>query len=272
MPAARASVADLDPLAGEGTATIHIPTSGQAYDAALEGLTRLDETIIEAGKVPPLYETGARYKTEPRETWRHALDVATEKWGDCEDLAAYRAAELRVNGEDPGAAVCTYRTGPKRYHAVVRRGDGTIEDPSAALGMPIPANRRHLYVMDNTDGPSIMVGEDSGGGTGEVTFDFYKHARGWSGVVRFPLASGQALIARTSASPTKQGAATKAVNLANEAAKAITSNPQLLNALGPYGQAAAAVLTNPIAKEALKAAATAPLAIAKKIPGLSKLF
>jgi hypothetical protein len=243
-------------------ALLHIPTSAAAYDAALEGLTSLDEQIIEGGGVdgapfPPLYESGAVYKTEPREVWRHAQDVVNEGWGDCEDLAAYRAAELRVSGEDPDARVKTYQTGPRRYHAIVERSGGVLEDPSAALGMKIPANRRHLYVMDNTDGPEIMLGEDAGG-TGEVSFDVYKHARGWSGVIRFPLTGlpgNQALVARTSAAPTQQAAAAKSVNLASQAAKAILSNPQLLQAAGPAGAAAAAVLTNPAAKAALKSVA-----------------
>jgi len=248
-------------------ALIHVPTSAQAYDAALEGLTRLDETIISSGRVPPLYDSGVRYKTEPRETWRHAEDVAAEKWGDCEDLAAYRAAELRVNGSDPDARVMTYKTGPRRYHAVVERGNGEIEDPSAALGMPIPRNRRHLYVMSETDGPEVMVGEDAGG-TGEVTIDVYKHARGWTGVIRFPLAAGQALIARTSTAPTKDAAAAKATNLLSTTAQTLTSNPLLMSALGPSGQAASMVLSNPTAQKALKAGG----AVLNAIPGLKKLF
>lgn len=237
-------------------ALIHIPTSAEAYDAAIEGLTRIDEAIIEGGSVdgapfPRLYESGARYRTEPREVWRHAQDVVSEGWGDCEDLAAYRAAELRVSGEDEGARVKTYKTGPRRYHAIVERGDGTLEDPSAALGMKIPANRRHLYVMDNTDGPEIMLGEDTGG-TGTVTFDFYKHGRGWSGVVKFPLSTGQAIIARTSAAPTQAAAAQKAVNLASQTAAALT--PAITALMPPQVKAAAAILQNPATAAALKAA------------------
>ena len=52
------------------SAVLHIPSSQEAYRAALEGLASLDEVIIEAGVVPPLYESGARYKKEPLDTWR----------------------------------------------------------------------------------------------------------------------------------------------------------------------------------------------------------
>lgn len=117
------------------TASLRIPSRPAAFDAALEGLTRVNEVLLGARDFPPLYTSGVRYKTEPREVWRHVGDVLAEKWGDCEDLAAWRAAELRVSGEDTGASVTTYQSGPRRYHAVVRRGDGTLEDPSKMLGM-----------------------------------------------------------------------------------------------------------------------------------------
>jgi hypothetical protein len=54
---------------------------------------------------------------------------------DCEDLASLVAAEYRVSGEDPGATVYVYRTGPKMSHVVVRRSSGALEDPSIAAGM-----------------------------------------------------------------------------------------------------------------------------------------
>jgi hypothetical protein len=77
--------------------------------------------------------------------WRYPHDVITSGWGDCQDLSAYRAAELRVSGEDPMARVRVYPTGMgpdgsiTKFHAVVERGNGAVEDPSVILGMsPIP--------------------------------------------------------------------------------------------------------------------------------------
>lgn len=54
---------------------------------------------------------------------------------DCEDLASLAAAEYRYTGIDPGAEVYVYKTGPHLSHVVVRRGDGSLEDPSLAAGM-----------------------------------------------------------------------------------------------------------------------------------------
>lgn len=139
-------------------ATIYLPLRPASYDAALEGLTSLNEEILGQGQLPPLYASGARYQTEPNEMWRHAAMVAGQGWGDCEDLAAYRAGECRVTGEDPDAYVHTYVSGPRRLHAIVMHGDGTIEDPSLALGMQ-PAH------------PDARVVDDPLAGVDDVTWD-----------------------------------------------------------------------------------------------------
>lgn len=54
---------------------------------------------------------------------------------DCEDLASLVAAEYRYTGEDPGATVYVYKTGPRLSHVVVKRSSGQLEDPSIAAGM-----------------------------------------------------------------------------------------------------------------------------------------
>lgn len=236
------------------TALIHVPTSAIAYDAALEGLTRLDESIIEAGGIPALYDAGVRYKTEPREVWRHALDVVNEGWGDCEDLSAYRAAELRVSGEDPGAAVRTFQTGHRRYHAVVMRGDGTLEDPSRVLGMNVPAGREHLY--DNIDGPSVSganawIGADPLPGETELTFQLQPMAGGgWRGLIRVPLTTGNALFAASSVKPTDTKAVASAMSLATKA----LDSPAAQALLPPPARLALNVLRSPQAREIASAA------------------
>jgi hypothetical protein len=126
------------------SASLGVPSSPGTYSAALEGLTGVNEVLMRRDpSIPPLYSTGTRWELrpgDPSETmWRYAPDVATQGWGDCQDLSAYRAAELRVSGADPQASVRVYPTGPNRYHAVVARGDGSVEDPSVILGMnPVP--------------------------------------------------------------------------------------------------------------------------------------
>lgn len=87
--------------------------------------------------LPRLYAGSIRYQREPlgQERWRSARHVAAAGLGDCEDLAAYRVAELRELEGEPGARVVLVRRGPHLLHAVVRRADGSTEDPSRRLGM-----------------------------------------------------------------------------------------------------------------------------------------
>jgi hypothetical protein len=141
-PTSTASGKELLPRAGDAVATIHVPTSASYYEAAIEGLTRLNENMLAAADFPPIYESGVGYRKEKEDTWRHADDVFCSGWGDCEDLAAWRAAELRHTGEDPDARVYVYRSGVNRFHAVVARGDGALEDPSLILGMKVSEQRR----------------------------------------------------------------------------------------------------------------------------------
>lgn len=108
-------------------------------DAALEGVTRLNEQLLEQGAAPLFTEQHhVRWKPEPpgQEHFDHAGIVMGRGWGDCDDLAPWHAAGLRVTGEDPEARAIVKRSGPKRWHAVVQRSDGSIDDPSLAAGMP----------------------------------------------------------------------------------------------------------------------------------------
>lgn len=118
-------------------ATFHLPETlgASVIDAALEGLVRASEADIRAHDIPPLATAGVRYARERGESWLTPSQVIERGHGDCEDLAAWRAAELRVSGVDPHARAVVYRSGPRTWHAVVERSDGSIEDPSVALGM-----------------------------------------------------------------------------------------------------------------------------------------
>lgn len=141
------------------SASLEVPASPGTYSAALEGLTGVDEVLMRRDpSIPPLYSTGAQWQVkegDPSESrWRYPYDVVGEGWGDCQDLSAYRAAELRVTGEDPAARVRVYPTGPNRYHAVVERGNGLIEDPSVILGMdPIPGAPMFTTQLPAVAGP-----------------------------------------------------------------------------------------------------------------------
>lgn len=142
------------------TAAFQVPARADAFDAALEGLTRLNVRLLEGAGYPPLYSAGVRYRKEPREVWRHVGHVYTEGWGDCEDLAAWRAAELRLSGEDNAARVATYKSGVRRYHAVVLRGDGSIEDPSKRLGMKGPGTMDPQLLGECAGLADALLGED----------------------------------------------------------------------------------------------------------------
>jgi hypothetical protein len=109
-------------------------------DAALESVTRLNEAMISKGDVPDFehgLRVGVKWKPEPpgQEHFDHAGKVIARKWGDCDDLAPWHAASLRTSGKDPEARAVARRSGPHRWHAVVQRSDGSIDDPSKAAGM-----------------------------------------------------------------------------------------------------------------------------------------
>lgn len=120
---------------------IDVPPIPEAIEAVAEGLVQLNVVLMaiaaERGLIlPPLYGSGVRYRREPkgREWWESSQDIlgiAANRTGDCEDLAAYRAAELRLEGENARVVIITNSRG--NFHAVVEREDGTLEDPSREL-------------------------------------------------------------------------------------------------------------------------------------------
>jgi hypothetical protein len=100
---------------------------------ALAGLTAMNQALKARGGVPLLYSSGVRYRRESPDRWQTCDIVLDKGFGDCEDLAAWRAAELRQRGENAHADV--YKAGPRQWHAIVVHADGAIEDPSRRLGM-----------------------------------------------------------------------------------------------------------------------------------------
>ena len=86
-----------------------------------------------------LYASGVRYLEEPpdEEDWQDIPETLSRGTGDCEDLACWRIAELRVrDGEHAHPFLkCSARGDRVLYHVAVRRLDGSLEDPSRKLGM-----------------------------------------------------------------------------------------------------------------------------------------
>ena len=110
-------------------------------DAALIATVVLNLHQMRRRRLPPLYLSGVRYRQERclvpsvPETCERFLtfeQLLIERWGDRDDLAAGRCAELIHTGEDVKARARVYRAGIG-YHAIVRRGDGRIEDPFVVL-------------------------------------------------------------------------------------------------------------------------------------------
>lgn len=88
--------------------------------------------------VPLLYETHVRYLPDlvGRERWATIPHVYTRGIGDCKSLSAWRCAELIVRGENAIACVQEILQGEGSiFHVLVRREDGSLEDPSWRLGM-----------------------------------------------------------------------------------------------------------------------------------------
>jgi len=115
--------------------------SADILNAALEPVTRLDEQLIKEQRAPTFdraLKMGlVRWQPEPPggERFDHAETVLARRWGDCDDLAPWHAASLRSTGEDPGARAIAVRSGDKRWHAIVQRSNGVIDDPSKRAGM-----------------------------------------------------------------------------------------------------------------------------------------
>ncbi len=109
---------------------------GAPFNALLAALQLSNEEWLRAHpRAPGIYRSGVRYRREDdAEEWLTIPEVLRRGVGDCEDLAAWRAAELRVRHGVNARAVAK-RIRPGLIHIVVAMGDGTYEDPSHALGM-----------------------------------------------------------------------------------------------------------------------------------------
>jgi hypothetical protein len=119
----------------------------QVLHGLLEALTLANCWYLRANPhTPKLYDAGVRYLEEAPgfDEWQDIPDTLARRSGDCEDLASWRVAELRMGGE-PGATheisvedLLDKRTGEvvTTYHIFVKRADGSHEDPSRLLGMP----------------------------------------------------------------------------------------------------------------------------------------
>jgi hypothetical protein len=117
----------------------------------MEALTKCNELwLVTHPNTPRLYRADVRYVPELRqENWQDIPNILKTKEGDCEDLACWRVAELRVIGRIRAKPFISWRKMPNdslRYHALVKWPDGRIEDPSLALGMRGEMLRRPTFI------------------------------------------------------------------------------------------------------------------------------
>lgn len=108
----------------------------------VEALSMVDQAYIMNRHVPFLYESGVRYSNPPDtsrkpQPWRDVPLLLLSGHGTCHELCAWRLAELRFKeGRSASPYVtCRHMNGGTMFHVQVLHDGGSIEDPSAALGM-----------------------------------------------------------------------------------------------------------------------------------------
>jgi hypothetical protein len=119
-----------------------IEASEETLSVLLLALTASNVIYLrEHPNTPDVYSAGVRYVREAPgvEKWKGIRRVIEDGYGDCEDLASYRAAWAIVKEGRQGAHVTfsgrEISPGFRLYHIFVLYPDGTTEDPSARLGM-----------------------------------------------------------------------------------------------------------------------------------------
>lgn len=124
---------------------VKMPFKGKEdLQLGLDALTAWNVAAMKQRPIPFIYESGVRYRREilcvhdgvPKvcEEWLTAHEILRRSLGaDCEDLGCYLAASLIMKGEQARAVAKRSAVG---WHIQTRRADGSIEDPSAKLGMP----------------------------------------------------------------------------------------------------------------------------------------
>ena len=113
----------------------------------MESLCQINKTYLQTHKVPPLYRTNVIYEAETGEEWKDIYHILKDGYGDCEDLACWRIAELQMAGINARPYIKWRKDkGVWVYHALVWLPGNRIEDPSLALGMAGKIIRKPIYV------------------------------------------------------------------------------------------------------------------------------
>lgn len=128
------------------SARIAVTLSAHDRAAIVDGLRVLAYANLlylrRAPRTVGVYASGVRFRPEPQqgsgvELYQTIPEVLAQGWGDCDDLAGWRCAELCAQGERADVdlvAVERGGIGPRLWHAVVRRESGAIEDVAELIG------------------------------------------------------------------------------------------------------------------------------------------
>lgn len=115
---------------------------GWAIKPLLDATLKIDRLYLATHpRTPSIYSAGVVYRNEdPRQGYEDFAiipAIIARGWGDCDDLAPWRCAELQEAGENAKIRIQWKRlpVKGKLFHIVVRRENGQIEDPSRRLGM-----------------------------------------------------------------------------------------------------------------------------------------
>lgn len=118
---------------------LDVPWDVEGIRVLLGAMTAVNRLLLRRAKrqgraVPALYVSGVRYARQAGpERFRPWPQVLSRGTGDCDQLCAWRAAELQERGIH--ARAVPKRVRPDLMHVVVHRADGIVEDPSRRLGM-----------------------------------------------------------------------------------------------------------------------------------------
>lgn len=112
---------------------------GRLARSLLETTIWANRVYLEAHpETPALYRAGVSYGGSREEGFRFRDIPAVLDAGEgiCSSLSAWRIAELRHAGERGAGLRIVWSPGPdSQFHVLVRRANGTLEDPSEILGM-----------------------------------------------------------------------------------------------------------------------------------------
>lgn len=134
-----------------------VPDSSKARDRVLQislwALIDWDRFYLawnreQGTPIPSIYQAGVRYIREPegQEEWLDIGEIIARHGGDCEELAAWRVAELREQGIDARPAWRHRRVSTPSgkeaslYHILCWIPGTGFDDPSQRLGMGGPTD------------------------------------------------------------------------------------------------------------------------------------